>query len=143
GVAGAPAGVAGAPAGVAGAPAASSGSGAAAVTPLPLARRVTVSGARILTVGATLPKGARVARIAVFRVIRAARPSSRTAARTKLVGVAYRTAGKGRRQTFRLTEKRLRNLRPGQYVIEVRVGTSRSALGPATRRAATIKKAVR
>jgi hypothetical protein len=35
---------------------------------------------------------------------------------------------------FRLTEKPFRHLKPGRYVIQVRVGPSRTALGPATSR---------
>jgi hypothetical protein len=50
-------------------------------------------------------------------------------------------AGKaGSQQTVRLGNRRLnQRLRRGHYTIAVRAGTSRSSLGPATRRRLTIR----
>jgi hypothetical protein len=57
------------------------------------------------------------------------------------VATVYRSVTHARRYRFRLTEKRLRSLKPGRYVLEVRVGRTRQSLGPATARTITVRKA--
>jgi hypothetical protein len=49
---------------------------------------------------------------------------------THVVARVYRTKPAGR---LRLTERAVKNLRPGCYILEVRAGTSRSHLGPVAR----------
>jgi hypothetical protein len=94
-----------------------------------------------LTVQADVPTGPSTVSIRVFRT-RGRQRDARTAARhvRKLVATVYRKVEGGRRYTFRLTEKPLRHLEAGRYVVEVRVGTSRTDLGPATTRTIRIKK---
>ena len=91
---------------------------------------------------ADVPAGTTTVSIRVFRDHRGrgrARQASAGHGR-KLVATVYRTVQGGRRHTFRLRDKPLRKLAPGRYVVEVRAGTSRTDLGPATRRTVTIKR---
>jgi hypothetical protein len=57
------------------------------------------------------------------------------------VATVYRKTTKAKRYVFRLTEKPFRHLKPGRYLVQVRVGASRTALGPAASRQITIRKA--
>jgi len=52
-----------------------------------------------------------------------------------------RTTAGGNRNTFRLTGKKLRNMKLGRYLVKVRVGKSRTDTGPATTRTIRVKKA--
>jgi hypothetical protein len=94
-----------------------------------------------LRVTATVPAGANTVQISVFRLNA---PAKRTSKNRRLrstsvhVGTVYRTTSKAKRYVFRLTEMRFRNLKPGRYLIQVRVGSSRTSLGPAMSRQITI-----
>jgi Ca2+-binding RTX toxin-like protein len=105
-------------------------------TALPVgAARILAAGASPLAVQAIVPARASTVRISVFRLSRLGKRSSRF-----LVAKAFRTISRGKRYVLRLTEKPLRSLKPGRYLIEIRVGTSRQALGPATSRVITIRR---
>jgi hypothetical protein len=93
---------------------------------------VSLGAAGPLTVQADVPAGARTISVRVFRVNRG-RGGGR-----RLLATVNRSTPRAKRYTVRLT--RLRKATPGRYVIEVRVGTSRRALGPVTSRTITIKK---
>ena len=56
------------------------------------------------------------------------------------IATVYRKTPKAKRYVFRLTEKPFRHLKPGRYLIQVRVGTSPTALGPAASRQITIRR---
>ena len=56
------------------------------------------------------------------------------------IATVYRRTPKAKRYVFRLTEKPFRHLKPGRYLVQVRVGTSRTALGPAASRQLTIRR---
>jgi hypothetical protein len=102
-----------------------------------------------IAIGATVPAGANVVQISVFAVggapgaaqaaaaARAARPVARG---KRLIATVYRNTPTAKRYTFRLTEPKLRHLKPGRYRIEVRAGRTRTSLGPATARTLTIKR---
>jgi Ca2+-binding RTX toxin-like protein len=112
------------------------------VVPL-LGTALAVSGstASPLTVAATVPPGANTVSISVFRLSKVdkhASASQRRAAKLHIATV-FRNTSTAKRYVFRLTEKPLRNLRAGRYVVEVRVGSSARALGPVSRRAVTIR----
>jgi hypothetical protein len=79
----------------------------------------------------------------VFRLRKAAKRSaaSRKRAAKRHVATVFRTTPKAKRYVFRLTERPLRTLKPGRYLVEVRVGTSPRTLGPASHRVVTIRKA--
>ena len=103
---------------------------------------VSAPAAGPVRVAATVPAGATTVRIAVFRLTS---PSKRTSASGKAngrrhVATVFRAAPKAKRYVFRLTEKPMRNLKPGRYLIEVRVGASRKALGPASVRTITVPR---
>jgi hypothetical protein len=84
-----------------------------------------------LTLEAMIPAGARAARISVFEL--QGSPTARNlTARSRHVMTAYRTITAGKRYTFRMTESKLRKLKPGRYMVRVQVGASRSKLGPAS-----------
>jgi hypothetical protein len=102
---------------------------------------VLSTGTAPLTVAANVPAGATTARITVSRLAKPVKgsPAARRRLRHKVIATVFRTVAAGRRVTFRLTEKPLRRLRPGRYRIEVRVGRSRTDLGPATTREVTVK----
>ncbi|HEX2103942.1 MAG TPA: peroxidase family protein [Solirubrobacteraceae bacterium] len=127
-----------------GAPGTTAGPGRAAGPAAAVARlsRVTVSATAgsPITVSANVPRGARVVRIRVFRLGGGAR-AAKAASRGKLVATAYRRTPQAKRYRFRLTERKLRNLRPGRYRIEVRAGRDRSKLGPVAMRSVTVKAA--
>jgi hypothetical protein len=53
----------------------------------------------------------------------------------------FRRAPLAKRYVFRLTEKPLRHLKAGRYAIKVRVGASRTSLGPASVRTITVPRA--
>jgi hypothetical protein len=82
-------------------------------------------------------------RITVFRLnaTRSTGRAARKAARRTRIATVFRSTSTAKRYTFRLTEKSLRNLKAGRYQVEVRVGTSRANLGPATTRTITVAKA--
>jgi hypothetical protein len=110
---------------------------------------VSAANAAPITVGATIPAGADVVQISVFAVAgppaaaqaaaaaRAARPVARG---KRLIATVYRNTPTPKRYTFRLTETKLRHLKPGRYRVEVRAGRTRTSLGPATARTITITK---
>ena len=84
------------------------------------------------------PAGATTVRIRVFRVGgvqgRAAAVTGKTAARRKLVATVFRATPNAKTYRFRLKERKLRGLKPGRYVVEIRAGKSRTNLGvPVTR----------
>ena len=56
------------------------------------------------------------------------------------VATVYRNISTAKRYVFRLTEKPLRKLKPGRYLVEVRVGTSPRTLGPASSRIITVRR---
>jgi hypothetical protein len=93
-------------------------------------------------VAATVPAGANTVQISVFRLNA---PAKRTSKNRRLrstsvhVATVYRKTSKAKRYVFRLTGKAFRNLKPGRYLIQVRVGPSRTALGPASSRQITIR----
>ena len=82
----------------------------------------------------TPPDGAPLVQIRVTRLAARGR---------KPIATVYRAAPTARRYRFRLTERKLRALKPGRYLIEVRVGKSRTELGPVTKRILTVKAAKR
>src|SRR5205085_339212 len=94
-----------------------------------------------LAVTTTVPAGASTVAISVFRLNSGLTRSSKTRHEASTVHVAtvYRKVGKAKRYVFRLTERKLRNLAPGRYLVEVRVGASRLSLGPAKSRLVTIR----
>jgi hypothetical protein len=126
-----------------------SGGGAAGQTSAPtvgaLSLRSTISAGTLITLSATVPENGDVTRISVFEVANAsaARKSARKVTRGKLIARVYRKTPKAKRYTIRLTEKPLRKLKPGRYLVEVRTGKSRTSLGPAKTRVVRIKKAKR
>ena len=103
---------------------------------------VSASGASRITVAANVPAGARAVRIRVFRLTGGAQRAvaARKATGRKHIATVFRHTPKAKRYVFRLTEKALRHLKPGRYLIEVRVGTSRAHLGPATSRIVTVRR---
>jgi Ca2+-binding RTX toxin-like protein len=130
------------------APAPALGSGTPAATAGAVALRaagltVSARGTAPITVAATVPRGARIVRITVFRLnaTRSTGRAARKAARRTRIATVFRSTSTAKRYTFRLTEKSLRNLKAGRYQVEVRVGTSRANLGPATTRTITVAKA--
>jgi hypothetical protein len=56
------------------------------------------------------------------------------------IATVYRKTTKAKRYVFRLTEKPFRHLKAGRYLVSVRVGPSRTVLGPATNRQITVKR---
>jgi Ca2+-binding RTX toxin-like protein len=104
--------------------------------------RVTAPTAAPITVAATVPAGANTVAITVLRLDSVAKRAVKTRKASSRVHVAtvYRKAPKAKRYVFRLTEKPFRHLAPGRYLVQVRVGPSRTALGPAASRQLTIDK---
>jgi hypothetical protein len=86
--------------------------------------------------------GATAVRIRVFRVAgataRAAAVSTK-AAKRQLVATVYRATPKAKTYRFRLKERKLRTLKPGRYVVEIRAGASRNRLGAATTRTMVVR----
>jgi Ca2+-binding RTX toxin-like protein len=118
---------------------------AARPAPAPLAAgavSVSASAKSPLAVTTTVPAGASTVAISVFRLNSGLKRSSRTRHKASTVHVAtvYRKVGKAKRYVFRLTERKLRHLKPGRYLVEVRVGASRQSLGPAKGRIVTIRR---
>ncbi|MCW2956047.1 MAG: hypothetical protein JWO69_916, partial [Thermoleophilia bacterium] len=104
------------------------------------------TGSEPLRVAAAVPAGAVATEIAVFTAPAAVGPPSTLLAakpRAQLVTRVMRSTPKAKRYTFRLTERKLKHLKPGRYTIEVRVGRDRAHLGPAVRRTLTIRAARR
>jgi Ca2+-binding RTX toxin-like protein len=105
----------------------------------PIARALAVS-ARAgapLTVSATVPAGATTVRIRVFR-LGTGRLEAGSARSRRHVATVVRRAPKAGRYRFRLTERALRHLKPGRYLVEVRVGSSARRLGPAAVRTVVV-----
>jgi hypothetical protein len=102
-----------------------------------------------IPVGALVPQGASVVQISVFALPSAApvaRPADvkRIALRAhgkRLVATVYRKATGGKRNTFRLTERKLRHLPPGRYLVSVRAGKTRASLGKAVNHVLTVRPA--
>ncbi|MCW2960378.1 MAG: heme peroxidase [Thermoleophilia bacterium] len=92
-----------------------------------------------LQIAAAVPAGAPMTEIAVFALPQAR--TQRAKPKARLITKVTRSTPKAKRYTFKLTEKKLKNLRPGTYVVEVRVGKNRASLGPAVRRNVTIRAA--
>jgi hypothetical protein len=90
----------------------------------------------------TAPAGARAARVRVFRLSRGGRQvaAGGPRARRTLLASVVRRVVPGRRTTVRLTHRALRHLRPGRYLVEVRVGRSRADLGAATTRVVRVRR---
>jgi len=105
--------------------------------------RVTAPTAAPITVAATIPAGANTVAITVLRLNSPDKRTVKTQKASRRVHVAtvYRKAPEAKRYVFRLTEKPFRHLKPGRYLVQVRVGPSRTALGPAASRPLTIGKA--
>jgi Ca2+-binding RTX toxin-like protein len=103
---------------------------------------VSASTASPLTVAANVPPGATTVKISVFRLNKVEKRASASEKRAAKLHVAtvFRNTSKAKRYVFRLTEKPLRRLKPGRYLVEVRVGTSPKALGPATHRTITVRR---
>jgi hypothetical protein len=108
------------------------------------ARSVTVTATPFapLTVSASVPVGANTVAITLFRLNAVTKRTSKARQLPSSVHVAtvYRKTTKAKRYVFRLTEKPFRSLKPGRYLVQVRVGASRTALGPATNREVTVKR---
>jgi len=109
----------------------------------PSAVSVSAAASRPIAVAATVPAGASTVSITLFRLQAPLKRTSRTRQRPTTVHVAtvLRKTTKAKRYVFRLTEKPFRRLKPGRYLVQVRVGSSPSALGPATTRQVLIKAA--
>jgi len=129
-------------------PASGPAQGSAPAGPSPARLRagnVSVSANRVfpIVVTADIPAGAEVITIAVFRLGNgtAGGQNARRAHRRTHVATMVRTTAGGNRNTFRLTGKKLRNMKPGRYLVKVRVGKSRTDTGPATTRTIRVKKA--
>jgi Ca2+-binding RTX toxin-like protein len=92
------------------------------------------TGAAPITVAATVARARSTVQISVFRLLKATGRAGARRGSRRHVATVFRMAPTAKRYTFRLTEPSLRNLKPGRYVIVVRVGPSRSKLGrPVTR----------
>jgi hypothetical protein len=115
---------------------------AAAPAPAPAPARPTVSavtmhsvlsrlGTMPLRIAATVPPGAHVVEIRVYRLAGAGPRRAR-------VATALRATPAATRYRFRLTEPGLRGLRPGHYVAELRTGPDATHLGPAVSSAFTV-----
>jgi hypothetical protein len=102
---------------------------ALAVSNLALARRISISRLRSqgLRLSMTVPSDSRVVRVSVYRA-RGGRKSG------PALATVFRTASQAGLLRVTLRDRALlRRLRPGLYVIEVRPGTSRTALGATAR----------
>ena len=107
-----------------------------------MAPAIVAGAATPATVALTVPNGATVVQINVIQLTGA---NTALAARhnirgKRLIASVYRKAPKAKRYTFRLTECKLRRLKPGRYLIEIRVGKSRAELGPVTKRILTSRR---
>jgi hypothetical protein len=117
------------------------------LSPAPLSAssvRVTASSASPLKVSVGVPAGANTVAITLFRLNSAQKRTSaksRQAPSSVHIGTVYRKTTKAKRYVFRLTEKPFRGLKPGRYLVQIRVGATRTALGPATSRQITVRRA--
>jgi hypothetical protein len=111
---------------------------------------VTAGAQAPIPVAAVVPAGASVVQISVFALPSATpvagpadvkRIALRATHGKRLVATVYRKAKGGKRNTFRLTERRLRHLRPGRYVVSVRAGRTRASLGKAVDHVLTVRPA--
>jgi len=105
--------------------------------------RVAGTSSTGLSVSTTVPAGASTVAISLFRLNSVVKRTSKARQKPSSVHIAtvYRKTTKAKRYVFRLTEKPFRHLKPGRYLVQVRVGTSRTTLGPAASRQHTIRKA--
>ena len=103
---------------------------------------VTVSSSpSALTVATVVPAGAKTVQISLFSLDSLPkRTGNGTRRTTKHLATVFRTTTQGKRYVFRLTGKRFRHLKPGRYLVSVRVGASRATLGPAVTRELTVKR---
>jgi hypothetical protein len=107
---------------------------------------LTANTAAPLVLGANVPTGAQAAEIAVFAMPTVTTPLTNRRAKqpaNKLVSRVQRRTPKAGRYTFRLTERALRNLKPGRYRVELRVGTDTKHLGRPVARIVTVKRSGR
>jgi hypothetical protein len=99
--------------------------------------------ARGLPVTVRPQAGATTVRIRVFRVGgvrgRAAAVPGQAAAKRTLVATVYRATPKAKTYRFRLKARKLRSLKPGRYVVEIRAGKSRTSLGAASTRTIAVR----
>ena len=74
---------------------------------------------------ATVPAGANTVAISLFRLNSVIKRTGKARQKPSSVHIAtvYRKAPKAKRYVFRLTEKPFRHLKPGRYLVQVRVGT--------------------
>jgi hypothetical protein len=117
------------------------GGGLAAVQVAPTIRAAALR-AGGLPVTVRPQAGATTVQIRVFRVGatqgRAAAVSAK-AAKRQLVATVYRATPKAKTYRFRLKERKLRTLKPGRYVVEIRAGKSRTSLGTASTRTIVVR----
>ena len=102
---------------------------------------VTAAARGPITVVASVPAGAKVVRIRVFRLGSSSSLSRAASARGWLVATVFRATPKAKRYRFRLTERKLRRLQPGRYRIELRAGRSRAVLGAPSNRTVQVRRA--
>jgi hypothetical protein len=116
--------------------------GLAAVQVAP-AIQVTALRAQGLPVTVRPRAGATTVRIRVFRVGgvqgRAAAVTGKARAKRTLVATVYRATPKAKTYRFKLRERKLRGLKPGRYVVEIRAGKSRTRLGAASTRTIVVR----
>jgi hypothetical protein len=92
-------------------------------------------------VSARVPAGASTVAITLFRLNSQIKRTGKARQPSSVhIATVYRRAPKAKRYVFRLTERPFRHLKPGRYLVQVRVGTSRTALGPAASRQITIPR---
>ena len=91
---------------------------------------------------AGVPAGATTVAISLFRLNSVVKRTAKAKSLPSSVHIAtvFRKTKGAKRYVFRLTEKPFRNLKPGRYLVMVRVGKSRTSLGPATTRQITITR---
>jgi hypothetical protein len=123
------------------------GTSAANVTVTALRVAPTLSVAQVrrqgIPVTVRTTAGQTTVRIQVFAVTGgpAARGASSRAAKAKrtLVATVFKRTPKARTYRFKLKDGKLRRLKPGRYVVEVRAGTSRTRLGKAKAKAFVVR----
>ena len=95
-----------------------------------------------LTVATSVPAGTKVAQISLFAVNTLEKRTSAESKRRGLrhIGTVLRKTTTAKRYVFRLTGKHFRHLKPGRYLVQVRVGASRTTLGPAVTREVTVAR---
>jgi hypothetical protein len=110
----------------------------------PASGALTVSLSRsALTVATSVPAGTKVVQISLFSLNAFDKRTSAGKAKKRSmrhVVTVFRTTTTASRYVFRLSGKRFRHLKPGRYLVRVRVGASRAALGPAVTREITVKR---